>query len=276
MLGVTYLVREIILKNKVTIIVYHDPPKKIFQKHIKYIAQKYNIISLSDFIKHIYCPERYKLPLKSMVITFDDGHRGNFLNLDIIKNYKIKPTIFLCSSIVNTKRHFWWMHYKKKADLQDINHLKKIKNYERLDALKKYGFSQVRNYKERHALNLDELNEMKKYIEIGAHTCFHPILTNCSYDECHKEIVFSKKEIDNLLNINCNTFAYPNGDYTKREIMILKKSGFLCARTTKIGFNHSNTPPFELKSIGIYDYASVNWLKVQLTGIPGIIKKIIL
>ena len=44
----------------------------------------------------------------TFVITFDDGLKTNFDLLDVIKIYKIRPTIFITTNLINTNKSFWF------------------------------------------------------------------------------------------------------------------------------------------------------------------------
>ena len=48
-----------------------------------------------------------RVPERALVVTFDDGHRGNHRLLPIFRRYGIRPTIYLCSQIVGTQRGYW-------------------------------------------------------------------------------------------------------------------------------------------------------------------------
>ena len=153
--------------------------------------------------------------------------------------------------------------------------MKRISNSQRLSYLKqKYFFTHSTEYNcdERHALNMDEINLMKNDVDFQSHTVYHPILTACSDDESEKEILQSKNDIEKLTKRKCKHFAYPNGNYSQREIEILQKAGYLSARTTDLGFNDKHVDPFRLKAIGIADDASINWLAIQSSGIVEFLK----
>lgn len=66
-----------------------------FQRFMEYIYNsKYKVISLSHLVE---CLEQIKpLPKNSLVITFDDGYKDNFLTtLPILKKYDFSAIIFL-------------------------------------------------------------------------------------------------------------------------------------------------------------------------------------
>lgn len=263
--GVTFLIRNIYAKKKVSIIVYHDPEPDVLDKHLKYLSKKYNFISLECLVNAIYSKNWADVPQRSLVITLDDGHKGNFNLFEVFKKHNVIPTIYLCSQIVNTKQHFWF-----KAKGLNPNVLKKFLNAQRLRFLnERLGFTNTKEYseEERQSLSKTEIMLMRDFVNFQSHSRFHPILTTCDYDECREEIFQSKKDLENLLGIECNHFAYPNGDYTEREIDLVKKAGYLSARTVDVGWNDLNTDPYKLKVTMVTDNASINLLAAQLSGI---------
>ncbi len=265
--GVPFLIRNIYARNRCCILMYHNPSRNVLDKHLSYLSRRYNIITLQVLVNAVRSKDWTHIPPEGMVITLDDGHKGNFELLEVFKKYKIRPTIYLTSRLINTNRHFWFM-------LPGIQSgpLKKCTNGERLHRLEKnFGFTPKKEYseQERQLLNIDEIRSMQDFVDFQAHTCFHPILTTCSDDECKQEIFQCKSDLETLLGINCKHFCYPDGDYTAREIEFVKQAGFLSARTADAGWNSVNTNPYKLKVIEVPNDASLNMLAAKLSGIPG-------
>jgi len=209
-----------------------------------------------------------------MVITIDDGHKSNFDLMGLFEKFQITPTIYLCSQIVDTKRSFWWMT-DGLEDRKVIENLKSISNNGRLEYLEtEYGYGNDREYPtaKRQALKRSEIREMSERVDFGSHSRFHPILTECTDEECKDEISLSKEEIAGISEKECRHFSYPNGDYSEREINVVKRAGYLSARTTVVGWNAPGTDPFQLKVMEVADDASVNWLIFQVSGIAWRIK----
>ena len=138
------------------------------------------------------------------------------------------------------------------------------------------GFGQKLNYDEgeRQALSIEEIRQMSEYVDFESHTQFHPILPNCSDDECVREIGESRFLAKDPKFKTFRHFAFPNGDYGNREIENLKESGFLTARTTRYGLNGPSTDQYQLKILGATDDASLNLLRAQMTGLPYFLKSI--
>jgi peptidoglycan/xylan/chitin deacetylase (PgdA/CDA1 family) len=265
--GIPLLIRKWICQNRVTILLYHDVQPKVFARHIAYLSRHYAIISLGTFVSAIYNKDFSEIPPKSVVITIDDGHAGNVTLLPIFKQYRIHPTIYVCTQIISTHRHFWFkIDGQSKAKKE---RLKRLSNAERLTLLKNMvDFEPKKEYQDRQALNIDEMKEMMQDVDFQPHTQFHPILPHCTETECKQEILGSKADLEKYLGIECLHFSYPNGDYTEREIEIVKAGGFRSARTTDLGWNGINTSPYKLKAISISDDAGLIRFRAELTTIP--------
>ena len=106
--GVYYIFRKIFGPKQfkgVKVILYHNICRTDFKRHIAYLNANYKIISLEEMIR---CFEENIKLNNTFVITFDDGLKTNFDLLDVIKIYKIRPTIFITTNLINTNKSFWF------------------------------------------------------------------------------------------------------------------------------------------------------------------------
>jgi peptidoglycan/xylan/chitin deacetylase (PgdA/CDA1 family) len=263
-LGLPFLIREIFCRRRATIIVYHDPAPEVFEAHLAYLVDRFNIIPLEQLVEAIEEHDWQKIPPKGLCITFDDGHRGNFALLDIIKRYKVPITIYVCAGIVDTQRLYWFLDFADQAQ-----QLKSLPNKLRLKQLASANcYNPEKDFAERQALSKAEVLDMKRQgVDFQSHTLLHPILTTCTDEECWLEIAGAKRVLENLLEESIVHFAYPNGDYSEREIAYLQKAGYRSARTIDMGWNGPNTNIYALKSMTISDDATLDEMIAQLCGI---------
>ena len=269
-LGIHFIFIRLISRNKATIIVYHDPKPDRFSEHIRYLSQYYNFIPLNQLVNAIHARNWKDVPANALVVTFDDGFRGNHKLIEILKTYNIRPTVYLCSHIVNTNRRYWW-----KTGISDLDGLKKLPFDRFCDTLKnEIDFEPEKEFKERQSLNEVELEEMLPFADFGSHTKFHPILTKCPAPKSQDEIRNSKTYLEKILGHPIEHFCYPNGDYGQREIGYVKRSGYRSARTLDWGWNHENSDPFRLKVIEFLDDAPINTLCGQLIGVFTLLRNI--
>ena len=265
--GMPLLIREWVCRNRVAILMYHDAKPTVFAKHIAYLSRHYTVITLDTLVAAIYRKDFSQIPPKSVVITIDDGHVGNIALLPLFKQYNVRPMLYVCTQIINTHRHFWFkIDGQSKAEKE---RLKRLSNAERLAHLKRTAdFEPEKVYPDRQALDIAEMKEMAESVDFQPHTRFHPILPQCTEMECKQEILGSKTDLERLLGVECLHFSYPNGDYTEHEIEIVKAGGFRSARTTDMGWNTLDTPPYQLKVIPITDDAGLTLFRAELTTIP--------
>ncbi|NKI32052.1 polysaccharide deacetylase family protein [Croceivirga thetidis] len=260
--GLRFLFWKAFQRKGITVLMYHDIDYNSFEKHIKYLASRYSIISMNDFLKQR--KGEMTLPEYSVVLTFDDGHKRNYELLPLIKRYNIPVTIFLCSGIIDTNRRYWFLN---QLDDLVIQGLKKLQNDERLGELAGLGYTEKKEYTERQALNKMEIEEMKSAVNFQSHTVFHPILPNCTDKDSEQEIALSKRQLEMKYGFEINAFAYPNGDYTSREIDFLKSAGYKAAFTTKKGYNSLKTNNHELQRFDSNDAQDINEFAVRSSGL---------
>jgi peptidoglycan/xylan/chitin deacetylase (PgdA/CDA1 family) len=262
--GIPLLVRHAVARRKATILVYHDPSPEVLESHLRYLAPRYRFVTLDRLVDAIRTRDWSGMPPHSAVLTIDDGHRGNARLGPLFEKYGVRPTLYLVSRVVGTSRHFWFRHVGE-ACYPLMPHA----NARRLALLReRFGFTLTSEYApdERHALSAEEIAVLGRSMDFGSHTCFHPILTTCSDEECERELRDSKRDLEALVGRECRHFSYPNGDYSERELRMAREAGYLSARTVDVGWNDVDTDPYRLRIIGVSDDASLNVLAVQLSG----------
>lgn len=267
--GVAWLWREMMQRRKVTFLLFHDMDPEDAQRNFSYLKKHYRIISLKEYVEAV--SNQSMLPKKAVVITFDDGHRSNYKLLPVIKELGVPVTVFLCSSIVGTCRHFWFRH--SDAVKREAESFKRLGNDERLKKLGALGFSQNQEHDNRQALSRDEIEEMMPFVDFQSHTCYHPILPQCDDITAQEEIVASKKQLESSFGLDVYALSYPNGDYSDRDIRLVKEAGYQCGITVDSGYNTLHSDLFRLKRFSVNDAKSITELMVKASGIYALIKQ---
>ncbi len=269
--GIVKLRRFLIQRNNATIFILHDPNPEQFRALLKALNRRYTFVSMELFISLKTQGKLAELPLYPAVLTFDDGHMQNFELLDAIVEYKTPTTIFACSDIVNTNRHFWSNYGLAKQEMEGI---KKLPNQDMLDHLVSYGYQKTKQYDTPQALSLSQMKVMEDsgFVSFESHTCFHPILTQLNDQESKVEIKQSKLNLEALLDKPITGFAFPNGDYGQREIDYVKEAGYTYSVTVEPGVVRLNDNNFTLKRICLNDFGSLGENIIKATGLWKFIK----
>lgn len=256
--GLARLTRAWLWRDRVAVLLYHDPDPQTLDRHLTYLRKICDLVPLTEAT----APSTGR---RRAAITLDDGHAGNAALLPIFIKHNVRPTIFLCSRIVGRPRAHWWLH---PGSVQaGHERLKRMTNAERLAELEANGYQQDAD-NHPTGLSVEQMEAMRPYVDFQAHTRFHPVLTRCNYSEAATEIGESKHEIEALLSDSCEHFAYPNGNYGEREVALVRAAGFKSARTCDIGWCDQNSDPYRLPTIIVDDSASITRFAAQLTGIP--------
>ena len=244
--------------------VYHALSEPRAMDHFRALRARYHLISLADYLRVRSEGASERLPAKSLIITIDDGHASNFKLKQLLQELRVPVTIFLCSGIVGTHRHYWWFHTRSADETEAC---KRMPDAERLAFLAGRGYDDQREYPDRKALSRDEIDSLRALVDFQAHTVTHPIMPACSDEKAEREIRDSKVQLENEYDFNIQALAFPNGDYTEREIRLAREAGYRCALTLDSGFNDEGTDLFRLRRVAVPDEASVSELLVKASGL---------
>lgn len=90
--------------NYVRVINYHNTEKEyieLFERHIKYLKNKFNIITYEEFKKFLSGGISFK-DKPGMLITFDDGYISNYeYGIDVLDKYDVKGLFFISAQKID-------------------------------------------------------------------------------------------------------------------------------------------------------------------------------
>ena len=246
---------------------------KEFEEQMQYVKEHYQIMRAED--------DFGKKKGNIVVITFDDGYEDNLINaLPILEKYEIPATIFVTTGLVGSDRELWHDEivslifmgryypdfFLTKSTICNFscrtrtidervklyyllrNMLLRLSNAEReliLDDLRKWAGTGKKHRTTHKILTREQLCKLSnsKYITIGSHTINHPSLGLLEKEEQWKELVESKKMLEEWINQEISIFSYPFGNqiaYTNETIALCKAAGYARAMTTKPGIIENN------------------------------------
>jgi peptidoglycan/xylan/chitin deacetylase (PgdA/CDA1 family) len=263
-------------------------PTSVFAKQMDYLAHDWNVCGLEDAIERI---KRKEVRNNTVVVTFDDGYRDNFMNaFPILRKLSIPATIFLATDAIGSGRVLWhdrvFSAFRRTQVLFLENFANRSKRYSLATLQERVAAQQeilaflwsvsdcertrwmdhlvekleVADLKENPGLMLswDEVRVMQKGgFSFGSHTVTHPVLSKQSIDQATEEIDASKSVIEAKLQVPVKTFAYPfgkEGHFSETIKGILKNAGYTCAVTTMFGTNDGRQDLFELRRATPWDH----------------------
>jgi len=222
---------------------------RLFEKQIKYLlSRNFKVISLTQLVESL--KGNSTLPPKSVVITFDDGYKNNYIYAyPILRKYNLPATIFLTTGFLNgsVKPTSFSGTYKK--------------------IFSEYPQEGV-------PLSWEEIREMSENgIDFGAHTVSHPRLTKIPLKKAREEIEESKREIEEKLGKQVKCFAYPYGDYNEKIIELVKEAGFSCAAAGHPSPISKRTNTYKLGRIDPAIASDFHYFKALLSGFVSDLKR---
>ena len=276
-------------KKRVIILMYHRFSQKpepfkiqqsVFDNQIKFLRQKYNIISLKRY-SEVLNGQRDDLPDNPVIITIDDGYEDNYhYAYPVLKKYGVPATIFLTTDFITKKAWLWSnkLEYILKTtdrksfpfpvngqetlfkvagfkewhitQLSIFNYCCTIANTEKDITLDELACSLRVKVPEQVTspflpLSWQQIREMYTGgVEFGSHTCSHPICSRLTPKALQHELIDSKMEIEENISAPVGAFCYPNGkpsDYSDEVITYVRNASYLIAVTTTSGFNNIST-----------------------------------
>jgi peptidoglycan/xylan/chitin deacetylase (PgdA/CDA1 family) len=220
--------------RKIHSVLYHDIAytdsnmsitPELFEKHIKYLAdQGYYFVSSKQLEQ--YLGSTLSLPEKSVFVSFDDGCRGVLdYALPILKKYQAHASLFVTNSFIGKEGFINWQELK---DLSDS------------------GYFSIGSHSNQlhHQYWIPEIN-----------TLYFPIHQNKaeSYEEYQQRLLhdfeYSKAEIEEHIQQEITSFAFPFGVHNSTARRILKKAGYRMALASNNRYRTSIVPsdePFSL------------------------------
>ena len=160
------------------------------------------------------------VPERHVVVTFDDGYRNVYTEaLPVLRRHGFTATVFLVADYVG-QDNGWPGHAPPMGRLP--------------------------------LMGWEEALEMQGHgIELAAHTCTHPDLTQIVPAKAEAEVARSKSEIEVRTGAAVTTFAYPYG-LCGDDVMEMARRHFRGACTTRMGRARPGDDPHALDRIDMF------------------------
>ena len=152
---------------------------------------------------------------RRVAITFDDAYRNLFTNgLPVLQEEGVRAITYVVASLIG------------KSNQWDDN----------------------KGARCEHLMDRVQLTEwLQAGHEIGSHGMSHRFLTSLSRDEACREIIDSKKLLEDMFGRPIRHFCYPYGDWNEAIRDMVQEAGYETATSTITGFNTATTDAFALR-----------------------------
>jgi peptidoglycan/xylan/chitin deacetylase (PgdA/CDA1 family) len=247
---------------KVPILMYHQvgppvdggPPRpdcvspRSFERQMHAILDAgYRVIALHDLV-HLLDAGRLEDLRRSVVLTFDDGYRGQFVfACPVLQRLRLPSTFFVTTGIVGKPAFFPHLAIQPAPG----------------------GASPPLAWL---PLSWDEVKEMARQgIDIGSHAVTHRSLGRLAADEAETEAWLSKEILERRAGTKVDLFAYPFGseawgDFDRSLEDTLRRSGYRGACTRAIGRSGPGSDPLALPRIPMEERDGPFRVRCKLAG----------
>jgi|SRR5579859_695730 len=103
--------------------------------------------------------------------------------------------------------------------------------------LEKYGIAgtfYISRSAPRGVMTPDQIRELSRRFEIGAHTLDHVYLNHVSNAAAVQQLSGSRRWIEDVTGQACQVFCFPGGKYRSSQLPLVRAAGFLGARTVEL------------------------------------------
>lgn len=258
-------IRALSLRSPV-VLLYHGIPRaprggalgaEAFERHVSFLAEHFEIVSLEDVAKIRGRAERIRV-----LLTFDDGFRNNAEVVAPILRSRDTPAVFFVSSRHATSGQYLWFAYFRalrhsypgesiefRGQSLDMSPGARRRTVEelrnRVGELEPYPKAMYRVIEEefprletfvpaeeitdRYAgMTAEQVSELGSdpLFTVGTHAVDHPFLTKCGAAEMARQIDENKRWIEEATGRRCDVVAYPHGDYDGAVLEHCRSVGF--------------------------------------------------
>lgn len=185
------------------------------------------------------------------LLTFDDGFANNYSNaLPVLEKFQAPAVFFITTQHIQHPTD--WLPAVRKTIRQGWNEESNLPNELAVDLFNGMTIWQLEKIG-RHPL-----------ITIGSHTISHPFLSRCGIDSLKKELVESKRYLQDVSGQEVNLFSYPTGDYNPAVIDMVRSANYRAAFA--VDSPVVSIPEFEIQRIGLY-HSTPSYLSAKLSGL---------
>ncbi len=201
-----------------------------FKDQMKFLHENgFYTLDLEEFQQ--FMDGQIEVPEKSVLITFDDGHKNNYINAyPVMKDYGFHAVEFLITS-----------YNKDESELKDL--------------------------KNNHYLSHEEIDATTDVFEYASHTnTFHNTEDDGTAYLISKNLSEIEKDVETSIDLigGTNALAYPYGAYDDETMEAMDAAGIEMAFTVQAGYAKPGDDMLQIHRNSVRPYHSLNEFKELL------------
>lgn len=239
--------------QRLAVLAYHgveDPAR--LAEHLDRVLEVGTPVSLDQVLAAGRTGRR--LPPRSVLVTFDDGHRSVLeAGLPVLQARGAPAVAFVVPGLLDTDEPFWWTEVehlvrhggraareRPRSAAAWVSHLKTLSDARRREVLAELRATAAAPCPPQPQLRSVELAALQVAgVAVGNHTWSHPCLDRCDDATVAAELRAAHDRLTEVLGEAPRAFAYPNGNWDARADRWLRSAGYRLAFL----FDHSLADP---------------------------------
>lgn len=220
-------------------------PLPAFDRHMAHLRREYDVLSLEQAVDYLRGGD--PLPVRGVVVTFDDGYADTYEQaFPVLVERGIPATVFLSTGPIDDQRLFWFERLRYAAHVAApgsgnalfhrlIDEARAASPWspgvvERLIA--DLGVQVPAGWGQDRVLTWEQVGEMARAgIAFGGHTAGHPCLPHTPTAERRRELTAGLAALRAHVSSAFRPFAYPMGDFDPELERLCAETGYDCALT---------------------------------------------
>jgi peptidoglycan/xylan/chitin deacetylase (PgdA/CDA1 family) len=228
-----------------------------FEEHLRFYRKYFNVLSLDDYFNSKFSKDKFNI-----CITFDDGYANNHKYvLPLIKKYQL-PAAFFITAIRDAGYDILWndflwliqkygpkeISYKSERFYKGVysRYISAESGLSLAEILRSGGYDVKAEmmklmyplvpFRESNVDDADywlqmtgeQIRELgsSPLVTIGSHACYHNDLTRISLKDAEDELRRSKQFLENTIDKQINSLAFPYGAYTRDLVGAAGHAGY--------------------------------------------------
>jgi peptidoglycan/xylan/chitin deacetylase (PgdA/CDA1 family) len=249
------------------------------QAQLAFLRRTANVVPLADALATL--GRGGPLPPRAVALTFDDGYRDQLeLAVPMLERLQLPATFFLVPGLLEGTVPAWWEQLawiftratkdsvvwegrtvglrgptERRASLLAVLDNLKCRDRRGRDAalgeLLDRCAPEGKLEEQAAFLDWDGARRLaRRGFPVASHSLVHSILAEEPGSEQERDLVTSRRRLQQELDLPVDLLAYPNGkkaDYSRATVAAAARAGYSHALTTIEGWNRPSTEPYEVR-----------------------------